>query len=294
MTKDELAENIVTRKTLAKIENNQISPSLEILTQIFNRLGFEFSELNHMLKNNFENTYLNLKKEFIGLLESSDTVSKAEWINFEKRLALEKTANQWVLNLYLVFKSRLENSDFIAPLTDIEINDIKDQLLSKSIHSLTDYKILGNLTTLIPFEIIERLYSHLFPVKLPEIRNDEFNQVVIQAYNNILTQTIKYDWHIKTKYYLNEVRKEPLANSDYLCKLQIFYLEQLSLFSETGNPIYNSKAFYYANIAKDLGDNLHYESLVAELEKFSNKTITLLPEIKMPMIKNRLINPSSD
>ncbi|WP_338133720.1 helix-turn-helix transcriptional regulator [Carnobacterium divergens] len=172
MTKDELAENIVTRKTLAKIENNQISPSLEILTQIFNRLGFEFSELNHMLKNNFENTYLNLKKEFIGLLESSDTVSKAEWINFEKRLALEKTANQWVLNLYLVFKSRLENSDFIAPLTDIEINDIKDQLLSKSIHSLTDYKILGNLTTLIPFEIIERLYSHLFPVKLPEIRND--------------------------------------------------------------------------------------------------------------------------
>ena len=294
MTKDELAENIVTRKTLAKIENNQISPSLEILTQIFNRLGFEFSELNHMLKNNFENTYLNLKKEFIGLLESSDTVSKAEWINFEKRLALEKTANQWVLNLYLVFKSRLENSDFIAPLTDIEINDIKDQLLSKSIHSLTDYKILGNLTTLIPFEIIERLYSHLFPVKLPEIRNDEFNQVVIQAYNNILTQTIKYDWHIKTKYYLSEVIKEPLANSDYLCKLQIFYLEQLSLFSETGNPIYNSKAFYYANIAKDLGDNLHYESLVAELEKFSNKTITLLPEIKMPMIKNRLINPSSD
>ncbi|KRN70598.1 hypothetical protein IV70_GL002995 [Carnobacterium maltaromaticum DSM 20342] len=294
MTKDELAENIVTRKTLAKIENNQISPSLEILTQIFNRLGFEFSELNHMLKNNFENTYLNLKKEFIGLLESSDTVSKAEWINFEKRLALEKTANQWVLNLYLVFKSRLENSDFIAPLTDIEINDIKDQLLSKSIHSLTDYKILGNLTTLIPFEIIERLYSHLFPVKLPEIRNDEFNQVVIQAYNNILTQTIKYDWHIKTKYYLSEVIKEPLANSDYLCKLQILYLEQLSLFSETGNPIYNSKAFYYANIAKDLGDNLHYESLVAELEKFSNKTITLLPEIKMPMIKNRLINPSSD
>lgn len=79
-----------------------------------------------------------------------------------------------------------------------------------------------------------------------------------------------------------------------MCKLQIFYLEQLSLFSETGNPIYNSKAFYYANIAKDLGDNLHYESLVAELEKFSNKTITLLPEIKMPMIKNRLINPSSD
>ncbi|MDT1997682.1 hypothetical protein CKN82_13010 [Carnobacterium divergens] len=147
---------------------------------------------------------------------------------------------------------------------------------------------------MIPFEIIERLYSHLFPVKLPEIRNDEFNQVVIQAYNNILTQTIKYDWHIKTKYYLSEVRKEPLANSDYLCKLQILYLEQLSLFSETGNPIYNSKAFYYANIAKDLGDNLHYESLVAELEKFSNKTITLLPEIKMPMIKNRLINPSSD
>lgn len=294
MTKDELAENIVTRKTLAKIENNQISPSLEILTQIFNRLGFEFSELNHMLKNNFENTYLNLKKEFIGLLESSDTVSKAEWINFEKRLALEKTANQWVLNLYLVFKSRLENSDFIAPLTDIEINDIKDQLLSKSIHSLTDYKILGNLTTLIPFEIIERLYSHLFPVKLPEIRNDEFNQVVIQAYNNILTQTIKYDWHIKTKYYLSEVIKEPLANSDYLCKLQILYLEQLSLFSETGNPIYNSKAFYYANIAKDLGDNLHYESLVAELEKFSNKTITLLPEIKMPMIKNKLINPKPD
>ena len=38
----------------------------------------------------------------------------------------------------------------------------------------------------------------------------------------------------------------------------------------------------------------YIESLVAELEKFSNKTITLLPEIKMPMIKNRLINPSSD
>ncbi|MFS7424512.1 helix-turn-helix domain-containing protein [Carnobacterium maltaromaticum] len=294
MTQDDLADNIVTRKTLAKIENNQISPTLEILTQLFNRLGFELSELNHMLKNNFEHTYHNLKNEFIRLLQTSETVCKNEWINFEKKLSNEKKSNQWVLNLYLVFKSRFEDSDFIAPLTDLEISDIQDQLLSKSIHSLTDYKILGNLTTLIPFEIIEMLYSHLFPVKLPEIRNDEFNQVVIQAYNNILTQTIKYEWHIKTKYYLNEVRKEPLANSDYLCKLQIFYLEQLSLFSETGNPIYNSKAFYYANIAKDLGDNLHYESLVAELEKFSNKTITLLPEIKMPMIKNKLINPKPD
>lgn len=294
MTQDDLANNIITRKTLAKIENNQISPTLEILTQLFNRLGFELSELNHMLKNNFEQTYHNLKNEFIRLLQTSETVSKNEWINFEKKLSNEKKSNQWVLNLYLVFKSRLEDSDFIAPLTDSEINDIHAQLLSKSIHSLTDYKILGNLTTLIPFEIIERLYFHLFPVKLPEIRNDEFNQVVIQAYNNILTQTIKYDWHIKTKYYLSEVIKEPLANSDYLCKLQIFYLEQLSLFSETGNPIYNSKAFYYANITKELGDNLHYESLVAELEKFSNKTITHLPEIKMPMIKNRLINPSSD
>ena len=61
MTQDDLADNIVTRKTLAKIENNQISPTLEILTQLFNRLGFELSELNHMLKNNFEHTYHNLK-----------------------------------------------------------------------------------------------------------------------------------------------------------------------------------------------------------------------------------------
>jgi len=54
MTQDDLADNIVTRKTLAKIENNQISPTLEILTQLCNRLGFELSELNHLLKNNFE------------------------------------------------------------------------------------------------------------------------------------------------------------------------------------------------------------------------------------------------
>lgn len=243
-----------------------------------------------MIKTPSQVVHENIKKEFFQLLIRKDNVSKKEWLDFEKKLATNKNNNLSVFNLYLVFKSKFDSTPYIKPLTKNEINSIRTKLAYNGVHSIVDYKILGNITSLVPFSLVEELYSYLFPIQLASTRNNEFNQVIVQTYNNIITYTIKQEMVSKTNYYLEQINKIDFGNSGYVHKLRIKYLEQLSLYSQTGNPKYNSKAFHFANISKELDDLATYESLVTELEQYSNKTNHSSADVKTILFDDKIID----
>lgn len=271
ISKTDLAKNIFSRNTLTQIENNLASPSIEIMEMLIYKLGFEPSELTNLL-NTSNPSYINdLKKEYYNTINSI-TLPKFQLINLDQKLALAQTKHPAIMNLYLQFKLKYKdsNSESVPDLTADEIKFIYESLVSKKIHSTADYQILGNLIRLVPISMIENLFTKMFPVVHPEIRNKQFNQVILNVYLNLISEFIYLGWHDTAREYISLAKKE-ITIDNYKTTATLKFLEQIQLYSELRNNKNYDNAKSFVAIIEQLDDIEHYEKLKEFLLFVKNK-----------------------
>lgn len=272
VTQSELAKDIISRGKLADIEKNITPVNINEIVLLLKKLDFETEEIITILNSINKNISNYLQEELEYIYINKNKLPQNYLKNFEKKIDKEKYENFSSLNVYIVFKSMFSDNSNIEPLTKKEIEVITRKIKSRKIHSINEYKILANITRLVTLEEVETLYNILFPVKYNDYRGVNFNHVIIQIYNNILTQTIKHDLHGKTKFYLNEAQKNHSDIKNYFATLQLKYLKEISEFSQTGEISNLNKAHYYATVTKELDDLIHYGNIQKELQSIVTKT----------------------
>ncbi|MDT2012882.1 helix-turn-helix domain-containing protein [Carnobacterium divergens] len=185
MSQETLSENIISRRNLSKIENNETSPTLEQLKQIFFKLNIDSNDINVFVLNFNSSQYDELHTEFTDLINSVN-IKNSDLLILNQKIKEDLSSDRKIISLYLEFKIRFKNNKLILPLTTKKIRSIYDYLVASPI-----YTILALLVKLAPMPMIEHLHNKMFPVEFRDFRNQAITDVILCFYFNISSELIQ-------------------------------------------------------------------------------------------------------
>ncbi|TFI60524.1 hypothetical protein CKN63_13235 [Carnobacterium divergens] len=259
MSQETLSKNIISRRNLSKIENNETSPTIEQLKQIFFKLNIDSNDINDFVLNFNSSQYNELHTEFTDLINSVN-IKNSDLLLLNQKIKEDLSSDRKIISLYLEFKIRFKNNKLILPLTTKEIRNIYDYLVASPVYTINDYTILALLVKLAPIPMIEHLHSKMFPVQFRELRNQGITDVILCFYFNITSELIQLQWHSSAKEYL-ALAKIELTPTNYYYTLKINYLEKLQLYSETRKLEYKNQCLELIEIPKKFDDIKLFELL---------------------------------
>ncbi|MDT1958950.1 helix-turn-helix domain-containing protein [Carnobacterium divergens] len=254
MSQETLSENIISRRNLSKIENNETSPTLEQLKQIFFKLNIDSNDINVFVLNFNSSQYDELHTEFTDLINSVN-IKNSDLLILNQKIKEDLSSDRKIISLYLEFKIRFKNNKLILPLTTKKIRSIYDYLVASPI-----YTILALLVKLAPMPMIEHLHNKMFPVEFRDFRNQAITDVILCFYFNIISKLIQLQWHSSAKEYL-ALAKIELTPTNYYYTLKINYLEKLQLYSDTRKLEYKNQCLELIEIPKKFDDIKLFELL---------------------------------
>lgn len=197
-----------------------------------------------------------------------------------KKKTLKEQANYFSIKMYF---SRIWPE--IAPISDLELEELYDYLKVKKYYQQYDYMIINNTILLMKDKQQEFIFSRIIPIQDEDLRNDEVKRVARQIIINLITSKIYRKDFVGAKKYLQKTETLDRSNKDYYFALNVEYLKNLLGYLITGEAFYMKNIHTYINLLEFIGDKQTLDAVKEEVKilTYTNKNILKMEDNDFPV-----------
>jgi len=197
-----------------------------------------------------------------------------------KKKTLKEQANYFSIKMYF---SRIWPE--IAPISDLELEELYDYLKVKKYYQQYDYMIINNTILLMKDKQQEFIISRIIPIQDEDLRNDEVKRVARQIIINLITSKIYRKDFVGAKKYLQKTETLDRSNKDYYFALNVEYLKNLLGYLITGEAFYMKNIHTYINLLEFIGDKQTLDAVKEEVKilTYTNKNTVKMEDNDFPV-----------
>lgn len=271
LTQEELAENILTRTTLASIENRNKDISFNVLIQLLDRLNVQMIEFLFLLNEGEHSFKQELYAEVYSEYYSKGYLSEeleAKLVNAyqETKDFYYLAAHTQMLAIQLRNKGKLlpENRDKLSE----NVEEVKNHLNRVTNWTHLELGLFANCLFLFEDSYIQAAYKRtvknlLFRKKLRMFQDDLFIFLL-----NCINLSLERDQNQLTEYYLNELNSH-LTRKNQLYEKTMYQFYRAVLDIRTGKPEATEEIKHILNYLELLKEKTLVENLKSDVEKYT-------------------------
>ncbi|WP_375180190.1 helix-turn-helix domain-containing protein [Enterococcus rotai] len=280
----ELVNKHVEASSISRIEKGVQEIKVEALIEILNTMSLTVEEFfSRCQVDQAQDEWKTLVYNCIDEPDNMD--AKNALISYYKMLknkkkTLKEQANYFSIKMYF---SRIWPE--IAPISDLELEELYDYLKVKKYYQQYDYMIINNTILLMKDKQQEFIISRIIPIQDEDLRNDEVKRVARQIIINLVTSKIYRKDFVGAKKYLQKTETLDRSNKDYYFALNVEYLKNLLGYLITGEAFYMKNIHTYINLLEFIGDKQTLDAVKEEVKilTYTNKNTVKMEDNDFPV-----------
>ncbi|WP_348920088.1 helix-turn-helix domain-containing protein [Enterococcus rotai] len=280
----ELVNKHVEASSISRIEKGVQEIKVEALIEILNTMSLTVEEFFSrcqvdQAQDEWKNLVYNCIDDPDNMNAKNALISYYKMLKNKKK-TLKEQANYFSIKMYF---SRIWPE--IAPISDLELEELYDYLKVKKYYQQYDYMIINNTILLMKDKQQEFIISRIIPIQDEDLRNDEVKRVTRQIIINLVTSKIYRKDFVGAKKYLQKTETLDRSNKDYCFALNVEYLKNLLGYLITGEAFYMKNIHTYINLLEFIGDKQTLDAVKEEVKilTYTNKNTVKMEDNDFPV-----------
>lgn len=253
-TQKEMLTKHVDPSTYSRIESNKRSIKWNDLQTILETMKIVPEEFFSLVVVDKEQEWY--RETYYYCAEHPDDQSKKiELVTYYKHIEKLDNKNLKELSNFIAIKANfhLKWSE-IGEITPSEISSTYKMLSKKKFYFQYDYILINNLITFFSNKQIDTIMAKAFPLQYRHKRDITTKRFANNIWINLISIKIYKEDYIGSKEYLKLANKYDSVKDNYYFTMNLRYLENLTLYMETGIPEYYEKILEFLHIIETIGD----------------------------------------
>ncbi|MBO0468922.1 helix-turn-helix transcriptional regulator [Enterococcus sp. DIV0242_7C1] len=271
LTQKEMMSEFTDPSTYSKIESGKRSLKVTELEEILEHTSINAEEFFSFAT--FDKKQQDFRELFYycgAHLENKST--KQKLINYyvflknNKKKTLRETSNYIAIKNYFY-----AHWDEIEELSQVEITDIYNSLLTKTFYVQYDYVITANLIRFFNSKQADLLLARMFPIKFEEKRDFTTKKFAYNILINLISMRLYAKDYEGAAKYIKLAKKQDKQNENYNFKLNLQYLSNLLNYILEGEPVYMERVYDFIHLLENAGDTLQAEQVKKEVKLLTHE-----------------------
>ncbi|OTN83928.1 hypothetical protein A5819_003478 [Enterococcus sp. 7E2_DIV0204] len=249
----------------SRIEQNTRPISTDELSEILDNISvtpsefFSFAEYNKK-QTDFKNLFFSYASDLENDSLKQELLAYYKLFKADKHVNLRYLANYTTIVLY--FKDKLKE---VSPLTKKDLELVYTTLNKKKFYSFYDYQILANSIVSLHPAIAESILTQMIPIDYENQRDSATFVQAQGAISNIISVCIYSNMNKRARRYITIAKQLETPDNPNQARIDIYYLENLLNYLETGENQYLNRIEQYKDMLKEIGATEHLKNVEEEI-----------------------------